>query len=480
MGGASFMIGSLIATLKPLGRSQVFWCTLGAIVCLVWMGTLKQAQQPDYADARQYIGIAVNLAKFGTVSENINATEETITPAISREPGYPLLLSQILKIDGSIDSITGACLPAKGCGTEPYILAKWTNRLLIVAAGFAMFFAVRGITGNPFAAIMGGMHIWLNHQAHKNHDYVISDPLALFLASLLVFALMWAWKQRNPLCWIFPGATFVWLAFTKAIYVYFIPVALLAGLCFVILSKNARRSSLAKVLVFATVVITPIAFWMDRNHDISGRYQFTDDRGGIALSTRVVFNEMDLVDYLAAFTYWTRGAGDGWAESLFPEEVVKPFEWYAPEGYYLRGQLGFGKRVQEIIETTNLTAREAYDQAEGEMKSSILSHPIKHMVTTLPLIYRGIWIDEFAVLTFPAFIVLLICAIKNRNALLVAVLLPSLFSLVFYAAFSLNLARYQMTALPGFAIAFAFFSTWLVARIKERRQYKNATKTEGS
>ena len=102
------------------------------------------------------------------------------------------------------------------------------------------------------------------------------------------------------------------------------------------------------------------------------------------------------------------------------------------------------------------------------------------MVTTLPLIYRGIWIDEFAVLTFPAFIVLLICAIKNRNTLLVAVLLPSLFSLVFYAAFSLNLARYQMTALPGFAIAFAFFSTWLVARIKERRRYKNATKTEGS
>lgn len=455
------MLRNLVAKLKPLGKSQIFWCVLGATICLVWMGTLKETEHPDYADASQYIGSAINIAKHSIVNDGLHAPNEPVVPSISREPGYPLLLSVVFQLDDSLDKITRDCLYKGGCGTEPYVLGKWTNRLLIVAAGFVMFFAVRGITGSPFAAVFGGMHIWLNHQAHKNHDYMISDPLALFLASLLVFSIVWAWKKSNPIAWIFPAAVFVSLTFTKAVYIYFLPLALIAGLIYTILGKSTWRSSLSKLFVFAFVAITPILLWMDRNHDITGRYQFTDSRGGIALSTRVVFNDMDFVDYLAAFTYWTRGAGDGWAEDLFPPEAVQPFGWYEENGYYLRGQLGFGKRVNEIVETEGLTKVEAADKAEKELKDAILSHPIKHIVTTLPLIYRGIWIDEFAVITFPSFIALLVYALKRRNPLLIAVLLPSLFSLLFYATFSLNVARYQMTALPGFSIAFAFFAVWV-------------------
>lgn len=472
------MLRSILATLKPIGKSQIFWCTLGAIICLVWMGTLKQTQSPDYADASEYIGSAINIAKHGVVNDNLQGAK-AVMPSISREPGYPFLLSLVLQLDDSINKISPDCLYQNGCGTAPYVLGKWTNRLLIVAAGLVMFFAVRSITGSPFAAVVGGMHIWLNHQAHKNHDYMISDPLALFLASLLVMAIAWAWRKQNPIAWVFPGATFVWLAFTKAIYIYLLPIALLAGLILVVLSKSARRSSLVKLVVFTTIVTTPIALWMDRNHDISGDYQFTNNRGGIALSTRVVFNDMDLVDYLAAFTYWTRGAGDGWAEDLFPAEVVKPFGWYEKDGYYLRGQLGFGERVSELVANEGLSSVEASDKAEQELKDAILSRPIKHIVTTLPLIYRGIWIDEFAVITFPAFIALLVYALRRRQALLIAVLLPSLFSLVFYAAFSLNLARYQMTALPGFAIAFAFFALWARKRIGDWREKRRPASAEG-
>jgi hypothetical protein len=474
------MLRNLLVTLKPLGKSQIFWCTIGAFICLIWMGNLRDTQNPDYADASQYIGSAINIAKHGVVNDHLQAPNETAVPAISREPGYPLLLSFVLQIDDSLDQITRECLYQGGCGTEPYVLGKWTNRILIVATGFMMFFAVRGITGSPFAAVFGGMHIWLNHQAHKNHDYMISDPLALFLSSLLVLTVVWAWKKTNPMAWTVPAIVFVWLAFTKAIYIYFLPVALIAGLFIAVLSRNAWRSSISKLIVFAIVAITPIFLWMDRNHDITGRYQFTDSRGGIALSTRVVFNEMGLIDYLAAFTYWTRGAGDGWAEDLFPPEVVQPFGWYEKDGYYLRGQLGFDKRVNEIIEKDGLTRLEAQDQAEKELKDAILGHPIKHIVTTLPLIYRGIWIDEFAVITFPAFIALLVYAMRRRQTILIVVLLPSLFSLVFYAAFSLNLARYQMTALPGFSIAFAFFALWARERFQTWRISRRTKSVEGN
>lgn len=45
------MLRNLVAKLKPLGKSQIFWCVLGATICLVWMGTPKPAQHPDYSDA---------------------------------------------------------------------------------------------------------------------------------------------------------------------------------------------------------------------------------------------------------------------------------------------------------------------------------------------------------------------------------------------------------------------------------------------
>lgn len=133
------MLRNLVAKLKPLGKSQIFWCVLGATICLVWMGTLKETEHPDYADASQYIGSAINIAKHGIVNDGLHAPNEPVVPSISREPGYPLLLSVVFQLDDSLDKITRDCLYKGGCGTEPYVLGKWTNRLLIVAAGFVMF-----------------------------------------------------------------------------------------------------------------------------------------------------------------------------------------------------------------------------------------------------------------------------------------------------------------------------------------------------
>ena len=461
-----------LAALKSLSRSEIFWCAIGMLACTVWLANLKATEHPDYADARQYISGGVNLAKYGTFNENIRLDSDTITPGIGREPGYAAVLSVVFRVGDSLDQITPTCLYSGGCGVEPYVWAKWTNRTFIVLSGLIMFFAMRRLTGSPFAAIMSGMHLWLNHQMHKNHDYVISDPLAMFLASLLVFTCIWAWQRKSIYSWITPGLVFAGLVFTKAVYIYFIPVAVLIGLVLVVMNRAQWKSSLSKLLIVTVVATSPLFLWMERNHDITGKYQFTDSRGGIALSTRVVFNDMNLTEYLAAFTYWTRGAGDGWAEALFPAEIVKPFEWYNPDGYYLRGQLGFGERASVIASERNIPMSDAKDIVEHQIKDQILAHPIKHIVTTLPLIYRGIWIDELAIITFPALIWLLICALRQRNGLLVIVLLPSLFSLVFYAAFSLNVARYQMTAMPGFAIAFGYLSLWVRDRIQRYRRHK--------
>jgi hypothetical protein len=89
---------------------------------------------------------------------------------------------------------------------------------------------------------------------------------------------------------------------------------------------------------------------------------------------------------------------------------------------------------------------------------------------TLPLFYRGIWIDEFVVLGLPLFVWMLFRAVRRRDVGLVLLLSIGAFNLLFYAAFSLNIPRYQMTAVPVVALAAALATTLAVEQRHSARR----------
>jgi predicted membrane-bound mannosyltransferase len=84
----------------------------------------------------------------------------------------------------------------------------------------------------------------------------------------------------------------------------------------------------------------------------------------------------------------------------------------------------------------------------------LLERPIAYVLSTVPVLWRGVWIDEFIVISLPALIWLLFLAIRSKELHAWAALSPGVFSLVFYALVSLNIPRYQVTAIPALAIAF--------------------------
>ena len=69
------------------------------------------------------------------------------------------------------------------------------------------------------------------------------------------------------------------------------------------------------------------------------------------------------------------------------------------------------------------------------------------------MIYRGLWCDEFVIIGFPLLILISIRALRRRDGAELAALLPGWWSLIFYAAVSLNIPRYQMTAMTALALA---------------------------
>lgn len=85
-------------------------------------------------------------------------------------------------------------------------------------------------------------------------------------------------------------------------------------------------------------------------------------------------------------------------------------------------------------------------------------------VVTLPVFYRGIWIDEFILLGLPALAWMWIGALRRGHLLLALLLSIGFFNLLFYPLVSLNIPRYQMTAVPVIALAVGV----LVARLHRR------------
>jgi hypothetical protein len=73
----------------------------------------------------------------------------------------------------------------------------------------------------------------------------------------------------------------------------------------------------------------------------------------------------------------------------------------------------------------------------------------------LPIAWRGIWIDNFALFGLPCLIWMVVVAFRERNVLHIALLGIGFYNLLFYAAVSLDIERYQLTALPSVAIAVA-------------------------
>lgn len=102
------------------------------------------------------------------------------------------------------------------------------------------------------------------------------------------------------------------------------------------------------------------------------------------------------------------------------------------------------------------------------MVDEILGRLPKNVVTTLPIAYRGLFIDEFIVLTLPALIVLLIGAARRLPAYYWFAL-PGLYVIGFHSFLTLNLPRFNIPALPALAAAGAITLWWGLQRWRAAR-----------
>lgn len=442
------------------------------LAALVW-GLTARSAVPDVFDSRQYAWTAWHLSQDGVFSEQ--PTSEGVSPGLGREPLYSAVLAVMLRVLPGLEGIGPECLArSEGCGLAAWRPALIANGFFIAITGLAVFSLLRLLQAGVWASWLGAAHIWLNAQAATGRGYLLSDHWAMMLVAVASLALAWAWQRGSRWPWLLPGLAFAALTLTKAIFLWFVGPMMIAALAYLLIRWRIKGRHFAALAVFALAYCVPVGGWMARNLETGGAFAISVGRLSIALSAREIFNDMSPAQYAAAFVYWTRGFGDGLAKDIFPENVWGPFEIYRDGGFYMTGQ----HRLEPEIDRLNgqgLSLVETDDYLSHRMMESILARPFSHMASTVPLFWRGVWVDEFIVFSLPAFVWLFFTAVRRRREDILLVLAPGLFSLSFYPLVSLNIPRYQLTAMPALAVAFGFAAAmavdwWRARAIRRHRQ----------
>jgi 4-amino-4-deoxy-L-arabinose transferase-like glycosyltransferase len=432
------------------------------------VGLSIAASQPStvpQADSLDYMGYARSLYLTGSYSSTPAGPEADAQPG--REPLYPALAALTARVVPSLaSSLTSCSPPAEGCHKGFKVLAYLNGLLLGLATGFTLL-ALAELGGGRLAHLVTAAYLILNLHITKDMRYAISDFLAMACVALAVWLLARACRKGTAAGWIAAGLALAALALTKA---SFLPFAALLTVWFGLRGLwNLRQrglKALVPMLALSSMLLAINGGWMARNLMLFG--VTSDNRGAIVLSTREVFDHMTPQEHLAAWVWWTRGPGNGLAKKWFPPEVWKRHEWYEENGFFLQGQVArHEQRLAEIqAQHPDWTSSKKFPLETKMVIGEILSDIPDYLATMPVMIYRGLWCDEFMVIGFPLLILISIRALRRRDGAELAALVPGWWSLLFYAAVSLNIPRYQMTAMTALALATGLY---VQSRVERKR-----------
>jgi hypothetical protein len=420
---------------------------------------LLEQEVQDIGDLRGY-----PVAQENDPKAAIQIHLDDLRPTNYREPLPPIVLGIYLKVLELVHGPISFGSLIKGSGAR---LAKSSNVIWGILLCLSVFATLRVLTGTNTLAAVGALVIGLN----LDLDSLYTDLPAAALLALASHLSMMAIKTRHRLYYLLTGLTMGALTLTKAPFLY-VSLALVVCFVFWLISQlshgiQGRAIGLALFVFGVTVVLAP---WMGRNYYIFGTTR-PSERGGVILMMRALYDQMNWTEYLGSFYAWapegsirsalgkTLGFNEadldkggrlqrlkryGFAEDLAAENAG------LPEGaisYYRQARAERAKLERELQQLGySHPESEADVELQNHAMKIILVHPIKHVLMTVPFLWRG------APFIAPLFAFFAAITIKRRRYDLIAYMLPAIAMVAFYAAASHNIPRFNEPAQPIAAV----------------------------
>lgn len=438
--------------------------------CGLWQMSQYKPLPVNNPDGIEYLGAAYNLMHRGVHS--VAPPDQPPAPSNFREPLLAVVLAGMMLADPGLEGLTADCIfnAAPGCAAQ-FRHFQALNVVAALLAALLLAAAARTLTGSRLAGLVAALAVALNPSLLTTGKEIVSDYVALAFLAAAVLAAAVGLRRRQP-GWALPcGVALGLLALTKAIFLYFIVLALLGLGAAALACRGARRVLAVALVLLALGALPPVGAWMARNAAAFGTPSLTEGRGSLVLAHRVLLDEMTAGEYAIAFLWWTRGVGDDIARALLPADSYERFNLHVETGWQKGGDALWRSTIARLAAERGIGEAAAEREARSLFIGRILSDPVWHAAVTLPVFYRGLWVDTWILLSFPALVACLWSAVRRKDAALLAVLAPGLFCLLVHALLTPNVPRFQIPAETAFALALA----WAAAGWQARRHGRGTT-----
>ncbi|TQV68201.1 glycosyltransferase family 39 protein [Denitrobaculum tricleocarpae] len=387
---------------------SVRFTLLVLLAAYAFFGALASLDKMDVSgDENTYIPLSYNLYKYGVVSltgevsglESIEMDDGVIlTLSQRRGPAYLALLAASLHLHPNSQNVSLACFQGKEVGCESFRQdLKIVNVVILTLIVLITYAITKGISGNALVGLTAAFLVASSKSLIDSSDKFGPEVLASFLVLIASLMMLFIWMGPNIKNCSATGIVFGVLALCQPIYLYsiFVPFVVLAVSLVrhkMIRSRLAFASVLAVLLSFS-VVTTP---WIARNLEYFDNSQITSG-GEIVLRVRAEHNKMNSREYFASFLYWTAAGRERLAGFIFDAEDYRRLnrDNYEDGNYRVAR-----KRSSEIANEFQISRFEASKLVAAEAKQMILADPVKHILVSVPVAWRGLFSENGIVLHF--------------------------------------------------------------------------------
>ena len=431
---------------------------VAAIVVIGVQLSMQRTIVPN-TDSLDYLSIASELSQTGIFTDGRFKVHAAVTgphgEGMFFAPLYPAFLAVLMKVDRPFYD-TAVCVVENHsvAGQCPLNLALpvLIQGLLAAFSAFLVWLSAVSLTGKKSVGWLAMGLVLLVRDAYSFYAAeLMTENLTFPLFSLACFLGTSGLQHKRSSRVLFSGIVLGFLALNRPSFpflFYAISVSTLCASVFMIATRKRRITFLTPLVLFVigyAVIVTP---WVVRNGLTLHSYEISKGYGVFILQERVAFDSMTSREWAASFIFGLPDFGDSLAKRLLPPADYERLDYGATDGFYLTGN-----REKPLWQSPGEADRRLHDMIHHYIVANLL----KHMLVTLSLAWRGMWVGKYwGLVTIPVFAGVAIHALRTRWWPFLLYAFPAWYMLAFNAFLTVNVVRYNLVLLPCLAIATAW------------------------